>query len=82
MEPVEVAQTPDEIREALADWKYHVGQRDDLVRAAHEASIQIKEISQLSGLSRTTVYKILGLAPGENTPLSASSGGSGAGNPE
>lgn len=74
-------QTPDELREALADWKYHKDQRDELVMAAHEADIQIAEISQLTGLSRTTVYKILGLEPGDNPPLSASAGGNGEGKP-
>ena len=52
---------PDEIRQALADWKANAGRRDELVRTAHGAGIQIKEIGQLSGLSRTTVYRILGL---------------------
>lgn len=59
-EPVKIEQTPDEIRVALADWKYHAGQRNELVRAASAAGIQIKEISDLTGLSRTTVYSILG----------------------
>ncbi len=74
--------TADEAREALAGWKRNADQRDALVRAAHEAGIQIKEIGQLSGLSRTTVYRILGLEPGDNTPLSASGRGNGAGQPE
>ena len=53
--------TPDEIREALAGWKRNADRRDELVRAAHEASFQVKEISQLTGLSRTTIYRILGI---------------------
>lgn len=58
MEPEKVG--PDEIRQALADWKYHAGQRDELVRLAHDTGIQIKEINELTGLSRTTIYAILG----------------------
>lgn len=57
--------TPDEIRQALAGWKRRtVSERDQLVRLAHESGFQIAEISRLSGLSRTTVYKILGLTEG------------------
>jgi DNA invertase Pin-like site-specific DNA recombinase len=40
----------------------HAKRRDPLVRAAYESGITIKGISDLSGLSRTTVYKILGLS--------------------
>ena len=57
--------TPDEIRQALAEWKRTHADRDRLVRLAAESGLQIKEISQLSGLSRTTVYKILGLQEGQ-----------------
>ena len=52
---------PDEIRQALAAWKRNDDERDGLVRAANAAAIPIREISQLSGLSRTTIYRILGL---------------------
>lgn len=57
--------TPDEIRAALAGWKRSNDQRDELVRTANEAGIQIKEISELTGLSRTTIYKILGMEGGQ-----------------
>jgi transcriptional regulator of acetoin/glycerol metabolism len=54
-----------EAEAALADWKRRVetanAERDGLIRAAHEAGVNIRRISQLSGVSRTTVYKILGL---------------------
>jgi DNA invertase Pin-like site-specific DNA recombinase len=60
-----VGLTPGEIREALADWKYHAGRRDELVRAAYAAGIPVTEIHELTGLSRMTVYKILGV--GEDT---------------
>ena len=54
----------EEVRQALAVWKRNLDQRDELVRLAHEAAVQIKEISQLTGLSRTTIYKILGETAG------------------
>ena len=56
---------PDEIRRELAAWKRNDDQRDGLVRAADAAGIPIREISQLSGLSRTTIYRILGREGGE-----------------
>ena len=46
---------------ALAAWRARGAERDSLVRAAHEAGVSINRISKLSGLSRTTVYRILGL---------------------
>jgi transposase len=55
---------PDEIRQALAGWKRNNDERDRLVRLAHEADIPIREISQITGISRTTIYRILGLEPG------------------
>lgn len=50
----------DEIREALTRFRNVNAGRDQLIRLANEAGIPISEISQLSGLSRTTIYKILG----------------------
>ena len=61
MDPEELRQ---EARLALAWWKRNQDSRDELIRAAHGLGIQIKEISQLSGLSRTTIYKILGIQEG------------------
>jgi len=50
---------------ALRGWKRRIdsdnAERDGLIRAAHEAGVNIRRISQLSGVSRTTVYKILDL---------------------
>lgn len=49
----------------LENWKRRAdelsAERDPLVRAAYEAGVTINGISRLSGLSRTTIYKILGL---------------------
>ena len=51
--------------DALKAWKRegdeHAARRDELVRAAREAGLSIYAIGGLSGLSRTTVYKILGV---------------------
>jgi transposase len=55
------------LAEAAVDlevWKQEsdrlAAERDRLVRAAYEAGISIRGISHLSGLSRTTIYAILG----------------------
>jgi DNA invertase Pin-like site-specific DNA recombinase len=49
---------------ALEAWKRrdaeHQAERDKLVRAAHLAGLNKRQIALASGLSRTTVYKILG----------------------
>lgn len=62
------AQPADVLEEMLQDWKLRAGriddERDGLVRAANRAGVAIKRISELSGLSRTTVYKILGIQEG------------------
>ncbi len=70
-----------EARAALADWKRTADRRDEILRGAYRAGVTVTEISQITGVSRTTIYKILGLEPGDNPPLSASAG-TGAGPPE
>ena len=49
---------------ALEAWKgrdaEHLAERDRLVRDAHLAGMNVRQIALKSGLSRTTVYKILG----------------------
>lgn len=61
-----------EAEAALADWKRRTdsanAERDGLIRAAHESGVNIRRISQLSGLSRTTVYKVLGLDEDHGPP--------------
>jgi DNA invertase Pin-like site-specific DNA recombinase len=49
-----------EIRAALVAFKAGNARRNELVRMARDAGISIREIGQLSGLSRNTVYNILG----------------------
>lgn len=57
---------------ALADWKRRMdsanAERNGLIRAAYEVGVNIRRISQLSGVSRTTVYKVLGLDQGHGPP--------------
>lgn len=60
-----------EAEQALTEWKRradeNAAERDALIRAAHAAGSSITRIRHLSGLSRTTVYKILGLGEGRAT---------------
>jgi hypothetical protein len=57
---------------ALADWKQRnlqftseldrlTGDRDQLVRDAYAAGMNIRQIHLRSGVGRTTIYRILGL---------------------
>ena len=66
-----------EAETALAEWKHrgeeHDAERDPLVRAAREAGLNINRIHKLSGVSRTTIYQILGLAAGTREPSSPAS---------
>jgi transcriptional regulator of acetoin/glycerol metabolism len=61
-----------EAEAALADWKRRIesanAERDSLIRAAHEAGVNIRRISLLSGVSRTTVYKVLDLDEDHGPP--------------
>jgi transcriptional regulator of acetoin/glycerol metabolism len=63
----------EEAEAALTDWKRRIdsdnAERDGLIRAAHEADVNIRRISQISGVSRTTVYKILGVEAGNEAGL-------------
>jgi len=54
-----------EAEQALAEWKQNADRRDELIRAAYAAGVNIRRISQLAGLSRNTVYNILGLEGGQ-----------------
>jgi transcriptional regulator of acetoin/glycerol metabolism len=54
-----------EAEQALTEWKKRTdaaaAERDKLIRAAHAAGVSITRINELTSVSRTTVYKILGL---------------------
>jgi Helix-turn-helix domain of resolvase len=58
----------DEALSALYDWKVSATataqRRDEVVADAHRAGLTITEINEITGLSRTTIYKILGIARG------------------
>jgi hypothetical protein len=61
--------TPD-VTARLADWKSRSeefgAERDQLVREANAGGVNIRQIAILSGLSRTTVYKIIAGDGGED----------------
>lgn len=60
-----------EAESALSEWKGRgdslAAERDPLVRSAYEAGVNINRIHKLSGVSRTTIYKILGLTTESRT---------------
>ena len=49
--------------EALEHYREVVASRDRLVRAARAEGISIRAIRRKSGISRTTIYRILGEKP-------------------
>jgi transcriptional regulator of acetoin/glycerol metabolism len=53
---------------ALGEWKRRgekvAADRDPLVLAAHTAGLNVHRIHKVSGISRTTIYKILDLDAG------------------
>ena len=51
----------EEIRAGLAAYRTARKVIPDLIRAARDAGLTIQEIHRLSGVSRTTIYRILGL---------------------
>ena len=55
--------TAEEAREALR--ALHRDRRDETVRRALAAGLNVNEISRESGISRTTIYRILGSHDGE-----------------
>ena len=55
-------------RAALAEWKRRTdraaSERDGLIRVAYEAGVNVRQIHQESGVSRTTIYTVLGMDAG------------------
>lgn len=49
----------DNAEAALIQWRANNKQRDDLVRKADKAGVSINRISTLSGIGRSTIYRIL-----------------------
>ncbi|GFG83258.1 MULTISPECIES: helix-turn-helix domain-containing protein [Mycobacterium] len=45
--------------QALTRWRHNFDQRDPLVRHAHDAGVPINRIHRLTGISRSTIYRIL-----------------------
>jgi hypothetical protein len=56
--------TREEAEAALEAWRSAVGQRDELVQAAHRAGITKYRISQITGITRPTIDRILKAPPG------------------
>jgi hypothetical protein len=56
--------TTEEAEAALEAWRSAVGQRDELVRAAHRAGITKYRISQITGITRPTIDRILKVPSG------------------
>lgn len=62
----------DEARGALVEWAAMVRSRDSKVAAALAAGLSISEVAQITGLSRSTIYRALitgGLADVERLTL-------------
>lgn len=49
----------DNAEAALIQWRTSNEQRDDLVRKANKAGININRIHTLTGIGRSTIYRIL-----------------------
>jgi hypothetical protein len=56
--------TTQEAEAALDAWRSATGQRDELVRAAHRAGVTKYRISQITGIARPTIDRILKAPPG------------------
>lgn len=66
-------------REAADDLRAYreaVARRDEVIRAAHSAGMDVSEIAGLSGVSRPTVYRVLGLE-GDGTERPSPQGAAG-----
>ncbi|MGJ0121673.1 hypothetical protein ACQ7HM_20925 [Williamsia sp. MIQD14] len=50
---------PGDVEDALREWKRSVDSRDELVRSAHTAGVSINRIHVLTGIGRSTIYRIL-----------------------
>ena len=54
-----------EAEQALTEWKHSTdaiaAERNKVIMAAHDAGVSITRINELTSVSRTTIYKILGL---------------------
>lgn len=49
----------DQAEADLVQWRANNEQRDDLVRKADKAGVSINKIHTLSGIGRSTIYRIL-----------------------
>jgi len=51
--------TPEEAERELRKWAEGDSRRDQVVLAAHRAGVAINRIYVITGISRTTIYRIL-----------------------
>ncbi len=51
--------TPEQIEAALTAWRATYEKRDGLVREAHAGGFNINQIHTLTGIGRSTIYRIL-----------------------
>ena len=60
-----------EAGEALDDWRQRseqvAGERDQLIRDAYAAGVNIRQIHIRSGIGRNTVYRVLGVKEGSES---------------
>ena len=60
-----------EAGEALDDWRQRseqvAGERDQLIRDAYAAGVNIRQIHLRSGIGRNTVYRVLGVKEGSES---------------
>jgi hypothetical protein len=53
--------TQAEARDELLRWREYHGQRDTLIRQAHEAGVTKTDIHRITGIARTTIDSILAI---------------------
>jgi hypothetical protein len=66
-----VMPTIEEAEAALEAWKSATGQCDELVRAAHHGGVSKYRVTQITGITQPTVYRILKAQPAVQENLSA-----------
>ena len=67
------ANTTATIEKQLREWAKRNAERDDLVKAAHKAKISKNRIHTLTGISRSTIDRILAPEQQANAPASTKS---------
>jgi hypothetical protein len=58
----------DNAEAALIQWRENYERRDNLVRKAHKEQVSINRIHVLTGIGRSTIYRILNATPPAPAP--------------